>query len=86
MSGWLGYFFFLLEKPKLAGVVVCSVGPRGHSSGSKQGAGRGFTVGWEASEGVTQWNVPAHGSCTATLFRRQYNPHVCTQGMLGTDF
>lgn len=36
--------------------------------------------------GVTRWNVPAFGSCTATLFHRQHNPHVCTQGMLGTDF
>ncbi len=51
MSGWLGGFFSKLGKPKLAGVVVWSVGPRGHSSGSKQGGGRGVTVGWEASEG-----------------------------------
>lgn len=27
------------------------MGPRGHSSGSKQGGGSGVTVGWEASEG-----------------------------------
>lgn len=32
-------------------VVICSVGPRGHSSGSKQGGAKGVTVGWEASEG-----------------------------------
>lgn len=35
----------------LAGVLGWSVGPRGHSSGSKKGAGRRDTVGWEASEG-----------------------------------
>lgn len=50
MSGWLGVFF-KLGKPKLAGVVDWSVGPRGHSSGSKQGGGRGVAVGWEAFEG-----------------------------------
>lgn len=36
--------------------------------------------------GVKQWNVLAHRSCTATLFSHWYNPYVCTQAALGTDF
>lgn len=78
---WLpGSFYLKLTNPKLWRVVGGSVGPQGHSSGSKrgwEGMGGGHYCHW----GVTQRNVPAPGSCTATLFPHQSNPHVCTQGM-----
>lgn len=86
MSGCLGFFFFA-GKTKVggsSGLFCQTTGTFLRIQG--QGGGQRVYCGVGGLRGVTQRNVPAHGSRTATLFRRQYNPHVCTQGMLGTDF
>lgn len=88
MSGCLGLFsFFSRWKTKAgrsSGLFCQTMGTFLRIQG--QGGGQRVYCGVGGLTGVTQRNVPAHGSRTATLFRRQYNPHVCTQGMLGTDF
>lgn len=85
---WLpGIFFFLAGKTKVgrsSGLFCQTTGTFLRIQG--QGGGQRVYCAVGGLRGVTQRNVPAHGSRTATLFRRQYNPHVCTQGMLGTDF
>lgn len=65
----------------LAGVVVWSVGPRGHSSRSKQGGVRGVTVGWEASEeshsGMFQLTGHVLLHCSAASVIHMYAHKAC---------
>lgn len=87
LSGWDVFSFLILRrgKKKVGSSQRFALWDHGDIPQDPNRDG-GFFCGEGGLRRVTQWNVPAHGSCTATLFSRCHNPRVCIQGMLGTGF